>query len=295
MIALSKRGFVAGMAAAAACTVGAVTARSTTSSAGPPLWRAAAGGRTAYLFGHIPLPAGVEWNSPAVAAAFAASSELWVENPEFARDEIEALQGELAGKARIPVEALLSGEELARMRRALETSGNDPASLDGVAADDAYQVLSSIAYDAAKADYGNLPDRALREQARERGLSIKTEWANLREVANFIPLAPDPIQAQLISMGIDELAGVAQAIERVPAWQHGDIAPFEQLATAFSERYPELYALLSAQRNSRFAERLAAAMTAGGDPFVCVGMLHLVGPASIVSALAERGIASQRV
>jgi uncharacterized protein YbaP (TraB family) len=117
MIVLTKRQVVAALIACglSACrSLGEMPQR----SSAPPLWIAKSGGRTAYLFGQVPLPSGAKWFVPSVSAAFAASSELWLENPEFSREEIEALQREQAVNPRMTVAEFLTPDEIARLHRA---------------------------------------------------------------------------------------------------------------------------------------------------------------------------------
>lgn len=240
------------------------------------------------------LPGGAAWLVPKIEAAFAASDELWVENPEFTREEAEAFFKERGSAARIPVAEFLPAEDLDRLHRALAASG-DPARFDATPADDLYQALGGIVDQRSGADFANLPERILRARAKANSLPIHTEWASLREVANFIPPAPDPLQLQLVRMGIDELGAVTRRTELVDAWLAGDTGPIEAVALERSRRYPELYARMSNLRNGQLAERLAERIAAGHSPFVCVGILHLVGPDSTPALLADRGLSVERV
>jgi uncharacterized protein len=263
-------------------------------TAGPPLWRVNGSPGTAHLMGQLPLPAGAMWLVLKIETAFAASNELWIENPDFTREEVDALLRDPPPEPRLSVAQFLPSGDLERLHRALAASGGDPAALDATPADDAYRALSGMIDQRSGADFANLPERVMRARAKANGLAIHTEWSSLREVSTFIPRAPDPLTLQLIRMSIDGLEDGPRS-DLVDAWLTGDTGPLQQIARQRALRYPELYARLSTFRNTRMAERLARRMAEGHSPFACLGILHLVGPDSVPDLLASQGMRVKRV
>lgn len=257
----------------------------------PPYWVARGPAGTAALFGQIPLPAAVGWRSPEIDRALARAGEVWLENPEFSKADGEALAAQEKARSRPTLAEFLPGPTLNRLHQALTSAGGRSTASDATAADEVFQILSAIGDQLAHADPGNLPERFFRARAKSRGLPIVTEWQSLREVATFIPPAPDPVRLQLIDMGIDELASVPHRQQEVAAWLTGDIRPFEVTARVNAANYPELVERMSTLRNGRFAARIAERLSRPGRIFVCVGMLHLVGRDSIPRILSKAGMA----
>src|ERR1700754_403022 len=86
-------------------------ARARTNAFGPPLWKVGGAVGSAVLFGQIPVRSDTEWQSPAVISAFANSDALWVENPVFSRDEIQASIARDAGRQRLTTEQFLPADD----------------------------------------------------------------------------------------------------------------------------------------------------------------------------------------
>ncbi len=81
----------------------------------------------------------------------------------------------------------------------------------------------------------------------------------------------------------------------VGAWSAGYEARLEGLFNnELREKYPELYHRLIADRNARFADRLATLPKGQGVVFVAIGAAHLVGPDSVQADLAKLGCAAVR-
>ena len=57
---------------------------------------------------------------------------------------------------------------------------------------------------------------------------------------------------------------------------------------------PDTYRMMFTERNSRWADWIAARMQTPGTVFVAVGAGHLAGRDSVLVRLAEKGISSRR-
>lgn len=105
--------------------------------AAPGLWVAKSDNSTVYLFGtiHI-LQQGGDWQSPEIAKAFAASSELWLEIPnaddrasatglirEYGFDRQHPLSTKLSPQDRAKLDAAVKIAQLPRGEAALERHG----------------------------------------------------------------------------------------------------------------------------------------------------------------------------
>jgi uncharacterized protein len=84
-------------------------------------------------------------------------------------------------------------------------------------------------------------------------------------------------------------------VEMQNAWKRGDQAIFVQMIDQLRRSSPDLYRMMFAERNSRWADWIAARMQTPGTVFVAVGAGHLAGKDSVLVRLAEMGIESSRL
>lgn len=271
-----------------------LSARAQALTGSPPLWVARGAKGSAVLRGQMPPRKGTPWQSGQVMAAFEASGKLWLENPEFTREEVEAVVAAGQSKLRLTTAEFLPAGDLDRLHAQIAQAGAPEHTFDNVPADDLFSLLGDIADRKSGADFSRLPERVFRQAAAIDGKPIVTEWQSLAEVAAFIPSAPDPLRLQLIRLGLDDVDFANQSTEHLDAWVSGDVAYFDRLGAIIAHRHPDLAAKMSGERNLRLAERLAVALADPGQHFVCVGIRHVTGPASIQTFLAQLGIDIQR-
>jgi uncharacterized protein YbaP (TraB family) len=86
---------------------------------------------------------------------------------------------------------------------------------------------------------------------------------------------------------LDQEASQTAAVVR--AWQNGDTAELERLMREETARSPELYRVLTTDRNRKWLPRIEALLHDGHDHLVVVGALHLVGAEGLVELLRRRG------
>lgn len=282
-------------AAIIAAGLAPMVARARTSAFGPPLWEARGTVGSAVLFGQMPVRSDTNWQSPTVMSAFAASKTLWVENPVFSRDEVEASIRRRAVARRLKTAEFLPSDDLNRLHAQLHRAATPVDAFDELPADDLFQQLGAVADVQSGADFSRLPERIFREKAYLAAKPIMTEWQALSEVIDFIPSAPHPIRLQLIRLGLDDFDMVGQMDERLQAWLNGDAQYFERLGAIIAHRYPDLTSRMSGDRNRRLAERLIEAMQSPGQHFVCVGIRHVTGPQSLQTIFEKKGLQVDRI
>ncbi|HEY4973140.1 MAG TPA: TraB/GumN family protein, partial [Steroidobacteraceae bacterium] len=85
----------------------------------------------------------------------------------------------------------------------------------------------------------------------------------------------------------DSAASESDAVVR--AWQHGDTAKLEQLLREGTRDSPELYRLLTTDRNRRWLPKITALLNGDDNYLVIVGALHLIGHDGVVELLQHQG------
>ena len=75
----------------------------------------------------------------------------------------------------------------------------------------------------------------------------------------------------------------------VAAWRSGDVGQLERLLRESSAEYPELFRILTVDRNRRWLPTLTALLHEDQDYLVIVGALHLVGTDGLVAMLQQSG------
>jgi len=75
----------------------------------------------------------------------------------------------------------------------------------------------------------------------------------------------------------------------VGAWRRGDTAELERLLHKDAAESPELFRVLTTERNRRWLPKLAALLDDNRDYLVIVGALHLVGDDGVVQLLRRQG------
>ena len=77
--------------------------------------------------------------------------------------------------------------------------------------------------------------------------------------------------------------------ELVSAWQSGDTGQLERLMHKDAQESPELFRLLTTERNRRWLPKITALLDDNHDYLVIVGAMHLIGDDGIVQLLRRQG------
>ena len=80
----------------------------------------------------------------------------------------------------------------------------------------------------------------------------------------------------------------------VAAWRGGDTKTLERLLTEGFDQFPDLFRILTTERNRRWVATLDGLLHEDQDYLVVVGALHLVGRDGVVELLQRRGFKTEQ-
>ena len=87
----------------------------------------------------------------------------------------------------------------------------------------------------------------------------------------------------------DEEDNPNETDELFQAWQRGDTAALEKLLQQGADEAPEIFRLLTVDRNRRWLPKITQLLSEDTDYLVVVGALHLVGRYGLVDLLKSQG------
>ena len=97
-------------------------------------------------------------------------------------------------------------------------------------------------------------------------------------------------QLDFLRTTLDELDNEdSETATMVRAWQHGDVPELERLMREDAARSPELYRILTTERNRKWLPRIVELLNGGQNYLVVVGALHLIGRDGLVELLRQQG------
>lgn len=85
----------------------------------------------------------------------------------------------------------------------------------------------------------------------------------------------------------DDTAGATDAV--ITAWRNGDTKSLEQLLSESYAQYPELFRVLTTDRNRAWLPVITGLLHEDQDYLVIVGALHLVGRDGLIQLLQQQG------
>jgi uncharacterized protein YbaP (TraB family) len=262
----------------------------------PALWLVQDADTRIYLFGTIHvLEPGLRWFDGAVAKAFEGSDALVTEVAEVGG--LDAAQTLLQSALLPPGQTLrgkLSAGDAAALEAALAKSGIPVAAIDRFKPWYAAVVLSSLPLMRAGFKLEEGVEMQLAKRAQDAGKKRDALETAAFQLGLFDSL-PEASQIAYLRQVVDNLDQVtAQIATLVAEWGAGDA---DGLAAAMNadKSDPALIDALLTRRNLAWAEWIKARLDQPGTVFVAVGAGHLAGPGSVQSALAQRGITSERL
>jgi uncharacterized protein len=129
-----------------------------------------------------------------------------------------------------------------------------------------------------------LAQRAAADHKRIIGLETMDE-----QLGWFAHL-PAGLQQRYLRYSLDEQEHAAEELNRmVAAWRIGDTRTLEQLLDEGFRDFPDLYRVLTSDRNRKWMATLVPLLNGPQDYLVVVGAMHLVGKEGLVALLRERG------
>jgi uncharacterized protein len=269
-------------------------------SAEPGLWVTKNAHARVYLFGTIHLlKKGQVWESPAIAAALAASQVIWLEVPD-PDDQAEArkLTAQLGYDPQHPLSTKLPAPDLARLDAAAKSLGVNGG-------EKAFEPMRpwfvSVALEGALVAHAGYDpnsgvEQLLLHDESTVGKSIRGFETFEQQIHFFADMSP-PLQIELLRNTLQDFAkGATQLDALVAAWIKGDDAAITRIMVDEVKRpFPNLYRTILVDRNVAWAGAIAKMLRGSGVTFVAVGAAHLAGPDSVQAALERQGIAVERV
>ena len=262
----------------------------------PALWLVEGpGGQRAWLFGTIhALPQPVDWHSPKVDAALAGSDRLLLEVAKLDDDAgtAQAFAGLAESPGLLPLSQRVPGNLRDELGAALKQDGFAPGALDRYETWAAALMLQNAALAAGKSDSGNGIDRAL---LRSYSKPVDEFEGAAAQLAIFDQL-PEPAQRALLAAVLDGPGDELTEMRKLEqAWATGDLAMVNAATSADFLRNPELRAALLVSRNRAWVAKLTGLLLRGAQPFVAVGLAHLVGADGLPALLSAQGYTVTRL
>jgi uncharacterized protein len=138
-------------------------------------------------------------------------------------------------------------------------------------------------------DAGSGVDEQFAERAASDHKPIIALETVEQQLGIFAHLSVDQQRRFLLYMldDADDTLDSADAV--VAAWRSGDVVRLERLLRESSEQYPELFRMLTTDRNRRWLPTVTGLLAERQDYLVIVGALHLVGQDGLVNLLRQAG------
>lgn len=265
---------------------------------GPALWVVSDADSTIYLFGtvHLLKPE-TQWRTPAVDAALAASSELWLELADVG-DQAAAMPliqqyGLNLGGA--PLSSLLTEEENAQLTAAAGAMGVPAQAMEIFQPWLAAVQVSMAAVVKAGYDPASGVDMRLKAIADEAGTPVRG-LETMEQQFRFFHDLPQETQLEFLRQSLATWEDAETLVDQmVELWAAGDVDGFEGLIVSdMKEQWGALYDVLLTQRNTDWADQIQVMLEGSGTTFIAVGAAHLAGEDSVQSILQDRGVAVSR-
>ena len=144
--------------------------------------------------------------------------------------------------------------------------------------------MARLGFDGAAGVDQQLAQRAASDHKRIVGLETIDE-----QLGMFAHLSIDQ-QRHFMRYTLDEQGHAAEQLgEIVAAWRSGDTRELEKLLGEGFADFPDLYRVLTTDRNRKWMATVVPLLNDSQDYLVIVGALHLVGKDGLVALLRDRG------
>jgi hypothetical protein len=264
----------------------------------PAMWALSDEDTTIYLFGTIhTLPPGVEWRTPAIEQALAASDEL-VTEISLDTDQMAAAASLMRMGMGSNLPALI--DRVPRRKRdelsaAIGQSGLPAAIFDRMETWAAALTIGAVAFQRAGLNPELGVDRILTRTFAERQkprLALET----IEEQLGFFDTLPEDDQRDFLVGVLETPEEIRREFDRMlAAWTSGDTDAIARTFDDEAKMSADLRERLLTRRNARWAEWLQRRLERPGTSFVAVGAGHLAGRDSVQDMLRRRGLTTRRV
>ncbi|MFN3538038.1 MAG: TraB/GumN family protein, partial [Brevundimonas sp.] len=265
---------------------------------GPAMWVVSDEDSTIYLFGTVHLlKPDTPWRTPALDAALAEATELWLEVPNM-DDQAAALplvQQYGMNIGGVPVSSLLTAEENAQLQAAAAAIGVPPQAMDMMQPWLVGLQVSVAAAVRAGYDPASGVDIRLKASADEAGTTVRG-FETLEQQFRFFHDLPQEVQMEFLRQSLATWEEAEEMLNSMVAlWAAGDVEGFETLVIdEMQAEWGQLYDVLLVQRNADWANQIEAMLEGSGATFIAVGAAHLAGDDSVQSMLQDRGVTVTR-
>jgi uncharacterized protein len=290
--------------AAAALVALALAACSGTEAKAPPaparpaLWKVQDADTTIYLFGTIHLlPKGLQWTTPTMAKAMAASESLVLE-VALDRDSNKLGATMLALSKSPGLPALLDRvppAKRAALQKVIDKTGIPLSYLDTIETWAAALALSSASIAKLNLSYNEGVESSLTAAFAKMGKPVGGLETAEQQLGYFDKLSEPAQRKFLEGIAEDDSNASKEFAKMIAAWKAGDL---RRIAVTFDDEMklsPELADVLLYRRNTNWAGWVAARMKQPGTVFVAVGAGHLAGKRSVEQLVTRRGFKVTRV
>jgi len=264
---------------------------------GPAMWVIRDADSTIYLFGTVHLlKPDTQWRTPKFEAALASADELWFEITDGDdAAKMQSLVMSLGMDQANPLSKKLTPEQFARLKGAAEKVGFPIQAMDSMKPWMASVTLSVMTMMKGGFDPNSGVDSVVKKEGEKANKPLKAFETAEQQLRFFDSLSPE-VQAEFLMSSIDDLDESSAMLDGLVAhWAVGDTAALEaDLIVDMKSKYPDLYKVLLVDRNAAWAKVLAERLEGSGISFVSVGSAHLVGPDSVQSLLARKGVKASR-
>jgi uncharacterized protein YbaP (TraB family) len=258
----------------------------------PSVWTVHGKACTVTLFGSIHvLPAGLNWEPPALAQALAQADELWFEIPIDPTSQAEAA-AEAQAHAFLPegqdLSKLMTTEGARRMAAFADLHHLSLARLNRMQPWFADLLISSFAYTGGGAG----PQSGVEEQLSQTAPQIpRKAFETVRQQIDMISRAPEDSQIASLEASLKQADSDPDDYRRlVDAWMKGDGRTiYQHDVLSLKQDTPVLFRILMTERNAAWTRVLAERLNGAGRVVVVVGAAHLLGPDGLPAALRALG------
>lgn len=259
----------------------------------PALWTVHGPAATAYLFGSVHLlPPNVEWRTPRIETAIAASDTFVFEAP-IDDTGIDAISDFIRAHGTLPagtsLSSLLDAQTLADYRKALALTHMSAQSVDNFRPWLAGLILEMAFIRSEHYAPESGIDRQIFAEVKAQAKPVRYFETAKQQMSFLMPgnskLEVDEFDATLKSFQSD--SNVLGPL--IDAWSHADETEVAKLMNADLQSIPGARKVLLDDRNQAWANELKDMLAEPHTFFITVGAGHLAGPAGLPALLRQEG------
>jgi uncharacterized protein YbaP (TraB family) len=264
----------------------------------PALWKVADKDSIIYLFGTIHLlPKELQWRTPVLDAAIAASDTLYLET-DLGSDVMASAQTMMklgVSPGLPPIMQRVPAEKREAFRKAVAEAGIPEQALDRMETWAAALTLLTLNFRKMGLDPEAGVERGLASSYKGTKKPVRGLETVEQQFGYFDSLSEPAQRALLVSMIDDPMQAQSDFQAMLDAWKSGDTDAIARTFDGELELSPELREVLMKKRNAAWADWVAKRLDQPGTVMVAVGAGHLAGKDSVQRLLQARGLKATRV